>query len=142
TGFRVTTLGDINQLGEIVGLAGIDGRQIPPFSFGRLILAKFSFVSGKCRWRPRSHWRRRRIIAAECDCNRDEKLRRSNKSDLHKNLPTSPGPSIMPIMDGRKRKCRAQTVPPPCCFVSLFSGFWRARFQESNRNVLVRPKSD
>src|SRR5262249_50976427 len=87
TGFWGTPLCDVNQLGEIVRLARIDGRQIVPFSFSRLVLAKFSLVSWKRRWRPRSHRRRRSIIAAKCDCNRDEKLRRSNKSDLHKNLP-------------------------------------------------------
>jgi hypothetical protein len=84
--FRITALRDVNQFSEIVGLARIDGRQIAPFSFSRLVLAKFSFISWKRRWRPRPHRRRRRIIAAKCDPNRREQLCRSDERNLHENL--------------------------------------------------------
>src|SRR4030095_3719576 len=130
TCFRITALRDVNQFGEIVDLARIDGRQIAPFSFSRLVLTKFPFISRKRRWRPRPHRRRRRIIAAKCDPDRHEKLRRSDESDLHENLPNSPGTSIMFIMAVRKRKCRAQTLIVPFCFPISFSSFWRAGFQE------------
>ena len=86
TCFRVTALCNINQLGEIVGLARIDRRQIALFSFSRFVLAKFSFISWKRRWRPRPHWRRRRIIAGKCDPDRREQLCRSDEKNLHENL--------------------------------------------------------
>src|SRR5262249_27491775 len=130
TCFRVAALCYINQFGKIVGLSRIDGRQITPFSFSRLILAKFSLVFWKRWWRPRPHRRRRSIIAAKCHRNGDEKLRRSNKSDLHKNLPISPEPSITPIMAGRKREGRQNTVTRSVFVCILFSGCWRARFQD------------
>src|SRR5262249_15056523 len=78
-------LRDVNQLGKIVGFARIDGRQIAPFSFSRLVLAKFSFISRKRRRRPRPHWRWRRIIARDCDPDRREQLCRSDERNLHEN---------------------------------------------------------
>src|SRR4030095_10771040 len=110
TCFRITALRDVNQFGQIVGLARIDGRQIAPFSLSRFVLAKSSFISWKRRRRPRPHRRRRRIIAAKCDPDRDEKLRRPDESGLHEDLPNSGGTYIMLIMAGRQRKCRAQTL--------------------------------
>src|SRR5262249_49084150 len=84
--FRITALRDVNQFGEIVGLARIDGRQIAPLSFSRLVLAKLSFISWK-RWRrPGPHRRRRGIIAGKCDPDRREQLCRSDERNLHENL--------------------------------------------------------
>src|SRR4029453_10045121 len=84
--FRITALRDVNQLREVVSLARIDRRQIGPFSFSRLVLAKFSFISWKRRWRPWPHRRRRRIIAGKCDPDRCEQLCRSDERNLHENL--------------------------------------------------------
>src|SRR4029077_7730942 len=84
--FRITSLRDVNQFGQIVRLAWVDGRQIAPFSFSRLVLAKFSFISWKRRWRPRPHRRGRGIIAGKYDPNRREQLCHSDERDLHKNL--------------------------------------------------------
>src|SRR5262249_737867 len=85
TCFRVTALCNVNQLGAIVGLARIDRRQVALFSFSRLVLAKFSFISWKRWWRPRPHWRWRRIIAGKCDPERREQLCRSDEGNLHDN---------------------------------------------------------
>src|SRR4029077_4840576 len=91
TCFRVTALRDVDQLREVVGLARIDGRQIAPFSFSRLVLAKFSFISWKRRWRPGRHWRWRRTIASKGGPDGREQLCRSDERNLHENLSKSAG---------------------------------------------------
>jgi hypothetical protein len=42
---QAAELSDIDQLGKVVSLARIDGRKVRPFSFSRVILVKFAFIS-------------------------------------------------------------------------------------------------
>src|SRR4029450_2114537 len=88
--FRVTPLRDVNQLREVVSLARIDRRQIAPFSFSRLVLAKFSFISWKRRRGPRSHRRGGRLIARKGDADNHQWFCDYNERGLHHSLWKSP----------------------------------------------------
>jgi hypothetical protein len=66
------------------------------------------------------------------DRNRGEKLRSSDKSDVHENLPSAAETFIMLIMAGRKRKCRVQTLVVRSCF-SFISKLLESEISEIKR---------